>query len=159
MNSRSSTKSRAKCPTLAVLSDQRQRLINWVATPGRSGATACGCGSPCKGKGALPGLAISAPEQPTLCAPIVSHTCAATYKSRPAAHPVLGRMAENSMPVMSAARPLFPRKRTSIRDLAMSHSCQEATYAPQQTASLFDQLVGAQQERFRDREAERLGSR
>ena len=29
------------------------------------------------------------------------------------------------MPVMSAARPLFPRKRTSIRDLAMSHSCQK----------------------------------
>jgi hypothetical protein len=25
--------------------------------------------------------------------------------------------------VMSAARPLFPRKPTSIRDLAMSHSC------------------------------------
>ena len=34
--------------------------------------------------------------------------------------------------VMSAARPLFPRKRTSIRDLAMSHSCQELTHAPQQ---------------------------
>ncbi len=27
--------------------------------------------------------------------------------------------------VMSAARPLIPRKRTSIRDLAMSHSCQK----------------------------------
>ncbi len=27
------------------------------------------------------------------------------------------------VPVMSAARPLFPRKRKSIRDLAMSHSC------------------------------------
>jgi hypothetical protein len=29
------------------------------------------------------------------------------------------------VPVMSAARPLFPRKRKSIRDLAMSHKCQE----------------------------------
>jgi hypothetical protein len=27
------------------------------------------------------------------------------------------------IPVMSPARPLFPQKRTSIRDLAMSHSC------------------------------------
>ncbi len=31
---------------------------------------------------------------------------------------------DSVVPVMSAARPLFPRKRTSIRDLAMSHSCQ-----------------------------------
>jgi hypothetical protein len=30
---------------------------------------------------------------------------------------------DSVIPVMSAARPLFPRKRTSIRDLAMSHSC------------------------------------
>src|SRR5260221_7310028 len=41
-------------------------------------------------------------------------------------------------PVMSAARPLFPRKRTFIRDLAMSHSCQTRTLA-----RLFDHLVGA----------------
>jgi hypothetical protein len=34
------------------------------------------------------------------------------------------------------------RKRTSICDLAMSRMCQEATYALQQTAPLFDHLVG-----------------
>jgi len=38
-------------------------------------------------------------------------------------------------------------KRKSIRDLAMSQMCQEATYAPQQTAPLFDQLIGSAEER------------
>jgi hypothetical protein len=33
----------------------------------------------------------------------------------------------------------------------------EETHAPQQLPALFDHLVGAQQERFRYREAERLG--
>src|SRR5262249_54502756 len=33
---------------------------------------------------------------------------------------------------MSAARPLFLRKRKSIRDLAMSQTCLEPTYAVQQ---------------------------
>src|SRR5438046_4039610 len=40
------------------------------------------------------------------------------------------------VPVMSAARPLFLRKRTSIRDLAMSHSCHERTHALQQARRL-----------------------
>jgi hypothetical protein len=31
--------------------------------------------------------------------------------------------AGSAVPLMSAARPLFPRKRTSICDLAMSHKC------------------------------------
>jgi hypothetical protein len=30
---------------------------------------------------------------------------------------------DSVIPVMSAARPLFPRKRKFIRDLAMSHMC------------------------------------
>jgi hypothetical protein len=30
---------------------------------------------------------------------------------------------DSVIPVMSAARPLFARKRTSIRDIAMSHKC------------------------------------
>src|SRR6266481_8842740 len=46
---------------------------------------------------------------------------------------------------MSAARPLFPRKQTSIRDLAMSHSCQKATFALQQIF-LFDHLVGEREQ-------------
>jgi hypothetical protein len=39
--------------------------------------------------------------------------------------------------VMSAARPLFPRKRKSIRGVAMSQTCQKRTLA-----RLFDHLVG-----------------
>ena len=42
--------------------------------------------------------------------------------------------------------------------LARAALCHKATDAPQQKASLLDQLVGAQQERFGDREAERLSS-
>ncbi len=62
------------------------------------------------------------------------------------------------MPVMSAARPLFPRKRKLIPNLAMSHSCQEPTYAAQQNdvrgCALFDHLVGAREQRRRNFEAE-----
>jgi hypothetical protein len=36
---------------------------------------------------------------------------------------------------------LFPRKRKSIRDLAMSHSCQFRTHAVQQTETLFDYFI------------------
>jgi hypothetical protein len=45
-------------------------------------------------------------------------------------------------------------KRT-LANAAMSEKCHEQ--APQQLPALFDHLVGAQQERFRYREAERLG--
>src|SRR5262245_12083991 len=59
---------------------------------------------------------------------------------------------------MSAARPLFHRKRKSICDLAMSQKCQEATYAPPQTAYLFDHFVGPDQQRSGKLNAERLGA-
>jgi hypothetical protein len=45
--------------------------------------------------------------------------------------PPMSQMGPNSVvPVISAARPFFPRKRTSICDLAMSHSCQKRASAP-----------------------------
>src|SRR6266568_2124519 len=40
---------------------------------------------------------------------------------------------DSVIPVLSAARPLFPRKRKSIRDLAMSHKCHEPTFSPNGT--------------------------
>jgi hypothetical protein len=62
------------------------------------------------------------------------------------------------MAVMSAARPLFYRKRKSARDLAMSHKCLEATYAPQQRTPLFDDLVGKSEQLRWQFWAERLES-
>jgi hypothetical protein len=46
---------------------------------------------------------------------------------------------------------------TSIRDLAMSHSCQKATFALQQIF-LFDHLVGDCEQARRKRQTECLGS-
>src|SRR5262245_32784678 len=40
----------------------------------------------------------------------------------------------------------------------MSASCQKRPNAAQQSTSLFDQLIGAQQERFGDRQSKRFGS-
>jgi hypothetical protein len=39
----------------------------------------------------------------------------------------------------------------------MSEKCQQETYAPQQTASLFNLFVGAAEQRRRDIDAECLG--
>src|SRR5260221_4040585 len=51
--------------------------------------------------------------------------------------------------------PLYPRKRTLALHKSMSALCQKPTYAPQQTASLFDHLVGKADER--EAEAKCLG--
>jgi len=71
---------RSSAEASVTKSHQRQSSINRLATPGRSGATACGCGKLCTGRVALPVRVMSAPEQPILCAPIVSQTCAATMQ-------------------------------------------------------------------------------
>ena len=43
---------------------------------------------------------------------------------------------------MSALSPFYPQLRTLVGAAGTAASCQEATYAPQQTAPLFDHLVG-----------------
>src|SRR5438034_1263132 len=50
----------------------------------------------------------------------------------------------SAIPIMSDARPLFPRKRKSNRNLAMSHSCHNLTFA----ASI-EHLVSARHQRQR----------
>jgi hypothetical protein len=54
--------------------------------------------------------------------------------------------------------PFYPQLRTLIGAAGTAASCQEATYAPQQTAPLFDHLVGASEQRRWHVEAERFGS-
>jgi hypothetical protein len=70
--------SQTRPPSLAASTPELDQLAGHA----RKVATAWGCGKPCtgRGRGALPGLVMSAPEQPMLCAPIVSHTCAATMQ-------------------------------------------------------------------------------
>src|SRR5262249_21141927 len=61
------------------------------------------------------------------------------------------------MELMSAARPLFHRKRKSARDFAMSKTCQNRLLAIAARQPLFDHLVGAGDEHRRYGEGERLG--
>src|SRR5215467_9492372 len=58
---------------------------------------------------------------------------------------------------MSAQCPLCPRKLTSVDASSMSASCQKRTYTPQQTAPLFDHLVGNGEQRWGDGNAEHPG--
>jgi len=67
----------------------------------------------------------------------------------------MSQMGSNPVvPVMSAARPLFPRKRKSIHDVAMSRKCHNRAHAPQQIARFqgphlqTDSAVGMQVARF-----------
>ena len=72
--------------------------------------------------------------------------------------PPMSHLGQNRTLSLEAARPLSPAADMTPQWL-LAAMCQEATYAPEQTAPLFDHLVGAQQERLRDRQAERLGGR
>ena len=55
------------------------------------------------------------------------------------------------------ARPVYLQQRTYLMRVGTAVECQEATYALQQTAPLFDHLVGEREELCRHIEPERFG--
>src|SRR6266700_4145248 len=76
-----------------------------------------------------------------------------SYTGRPS-RPAEGQLrVKPGPPGVSATRPLRGRKRNSKRRRTMSLSCQT-----RKSPLLFKYLVGAQQKRFGNREAERLGA-
>src|SRR5262245_61413240 len=79
-------------------------------------------------------------------------TCSA-QAGMSALHPIATAKADSRKPPCL----LYPRKRTCAVQTAMSALGQKRTHAPQQTASLFDHLVGTTLHRLRHGEAERLG--
>ena len=69
---------------------------------------------------------------------------------RQTAHPLECRFwVKNGIVPACAACPFYPQEQTSSGRSGMSVSCQQRTHAPQQTASSFDNLVGAQRQRHR----------
>jgi hypothetical protein len=50
--------------------------------------------------------------------------------------------------------PVFPYEQTPAAPVRMSQKCHKRTHAPQQTASLFDHLVGTAEQRWRYGETE-----
>jgi len=52
------------------------------------------------------------------------------------------KWSRNQVAVMSTSFPLCPRIQTLPDAVGTSHLCQQQTHAPQQSASLFDHLVG-----------------
>ena len=56
------------------------------------------------------------------------------------------KWSRNQVAVMSTSFPLCPRIQTLPDAVGTSHLCQQQTHAPQQTASLFDHLVGPREQ-------------
>jgi hypothetical protein len=73
------------------------------------------------------------------------------------ARPLLPQWVKSATLTARRSLPVFPYEQTSAAPVGMSQRCQFRPHAPQQTASLFDHLVGAGEEYARHGQTERFG--